>query len=282
LWAFLPWSILMYYAIIKSIRNSILKMNWSKEFYTLSGSLLALLVFSFSGFQLPHYTNIIFPLLAILTANFIWRAVSGTEMRLFAITQYGVILLIFACLFFLQILFRPESNLILAIPAFVITGGVIVFFVRSRMNEKTRVIFYSCLASILLNFYLNLVFYPQLLFYQSGSRVAEYVNTHYPGQALRTLGVLPFTVHFHADGEVRIRTLDELGKELEKTEMLVFTSTVYLDSLDMINVDYQILEEFDHYHTTKVTGTFLNHKTREEALRKQFLLSAIKRAVRDQ
>ena len=122
LWAFLPWSILMYYAIIKSIRNSILKMNWSKEFYTLSGSLLALLVFSFSGFQLPHYTNIIFPLLAILTANFIWRAVSGTEMRLFAITQYGVILLIFACLFFLQILFRPESNLILAIPAFIAAG----------------------------------------------------------------------------------------------------------------------------------------------------------------
>ena len=275
LWAFLPWSILMYYAIIKRIRNNIPRINRTEEFYTLSGSVAALLVFSLSGFQLPHYTNIIFPLLAILTADFIYRANSGAELRFFAGTQYAMILLSIAFLFCLQILFRPEGKSIIAIAAFMATGVVIVLFMRFRMDGKARIFFYSCLVSILLNFYLNLVFYPQLLFFQSGSRVAEYANVHYPGQDIRTLGVLSFTIHFHAEAEVRDRNLEELGKELESAEFLIFTSQPYLDSLDMMQVDYQILEVFEHYHTTMVSGTFLNHKTRKEALRKHYLLSAV-------
>ena len=279
LWAFLPWSILMYYAIIKRIRNNIPRIDRREEFYTISGSLLALLVFSASGFQLPHYTNIIFPLLAILTADFIFKAKSRAEMRFLAGTQYAVILLILVLLFFLHILFRPEVYFIIAIPAFIATGGVIVLFLRFRIDVKVRVFFYSCLISILLNFYLNLVFYPQLLVYHSGSRVAAYANSHYQGQAIRTLGVLPFTIHFHAEAEVGIRNLEELGKELESHEFLVFTSEAYLDSLDIMQVDYEILKEFDHYHTTMVTGTFLNHKTREKTLRKHYLLSAEKKSA---
>ncbi len=73
LWAFLPWAVLMYYSLFRKIRDNLPLTNNRNEFYTLSGSWLSLLVFSFSGFQLPHYTNIIFPLLAIITADFIQR-----------------------------------------------------------------------------------------------------------------------------------------------------------------------------------------------------------------
>ncbi|KPL15319.1 MAG: glycosyl transferase, partial [Bacteroides sp. SM23_62] len=87
LWAFLPWSIVMYYAFFKKIIRNIRSVNQQAEFYTISGSLLALLVFSLSGFQLPHYTNIIFPLLAIMTADWIHRAEMQGELRFYMVAQ---------------------------------------------------------------------------------------------------------------------------------------------------------------------------------------------------
>ena len=66
----------------------------------------------------------------------------------------------------------------------------------------------------------------------------------------------------------------KLAEELDVSEMLVFTSENYLDSLDMMHAEYEILDTFDHFHTTKITGNFLNHKTRQEALHKYYLVSA--------
>jgi hypothetical protein len=213
-------------------------------------------------------------LLAILTADFISRAASGTELRFYSITQYVVIILITMSLVFLQIIYRPEGKSILAMVAFGLVGLAILLFLRYRITGKMRVFIYTCLVSVLLNFYLNLVFYPRLLYYQSGSRVAEYVNEHHPGQPVRALGVLSFTLHFHADAEIRDRNLSELAEELDVSEMLVFTSENYLDSLDVMHVEYEILDTFDHFHTTRITGNFLNHKTRQETLHKYYLVSA--------
>ena len=276
LWAFLPWSVLMYFAIYKQIRDNLPTIKHEREFYTLSGVLLTLLVFSLSRFQLPHYTNVIFPLLAILTADFIIRANSKRDLRFINVTQSLILFLIFVSLFILQFLFKPEGGSLAGLTAFALTGLVLLLSIGFRIRGKTRAIFYSCLGIILLNFYLNLVFYPGLLVYQSGSRVAEFANTHYPGQEIRTLGVLSFTIHFHADARVRDRKPEDLKKELENSDFLVFTSETYLDSLKMKQVDYIVLEEFEHYHTTRVTGEFLNYRTRSDALRKHYLLRAAK------
>ena len=110
LWAFIPWSMAMYYAFVKKIIRNIRKVNQEAEFYTISGSVLALLVFSLSGFQLPHYTNIIFPLLAILTADGIHRMSLRREFLYFRITQIFTVYLILALLIIIQILFRPDGH----------------------------------------------------------------------------------------------------------------------------------------------------------------------------
>ena len=60
LWAFLPWSLLLFAAIyqfIKKGRKAVKETEW----YCISGALLTFLLFSASSFQLPHYLNIVFP-----------------------------------------------------------------------------------------------------------------------------------------------------------------------------------------------------------------------------
>ncbi len=274
LWAFLPWSMAMYYAFFKKIIRNSLRADLKAEYYTISGSLLAILVFSLSRFQLPHYTNIIFPLLAIVTADWIFGAEKGREIRYYKITQYFTMALLATLLVAIHILFRPRGISIAAILAFAATGIMIIMFLRIRMEMKWRILYQSALLIILANFYLNLVFYPELLKYQSGSRAASYANRQLPEYEIRTLGVLSFTIHFHADNEVRDREIPELKDELSGKDYLIFTSETYLDSLQISGIEYDIITAFDHYHTTMVTGTFLNHKTREKSLRRHFLLKS--------
>ena len=274
LWAFLPWSLVMYYAISKKILGNIRTVNRQAEFYTISGSVLALLVFSLSGFQLPHYTNIIFPLLAILTADWIYRAAIRREIGYYKISQSFTIALLVILLVIIHILFRPREMTATAILAFILTGTMILLILRYHMESKWKLFYYSALVSILFSFYLNLIFYPEMLEYQSGSKVARYANQHFPEHDIRTLGVLSFTIHFHAENEVRDADIPTLQEDLSKGNFLIFTSEPYLDSLHMSGIEYEIVSTFDHYHTTMVTGTFLNHKTRKASLRKHFLLES--------
>jgi hypothetical protein len=52
----------------------------------------------------------------------------------------------------------------------------------------------------------------------------------------------------------------------------VFTRETYIDSLELNNINYEVLKMFEHFHTTRLNGTFLNHKTRNKAVRTQYLL----------
>ena len=264
----------MYYAFFKKIIRNSIRVDLNAEYYTISGSLLTLLVFSLSGFQLPHYTNIIFPLLAILTADWIYRTEKGSGIRYYKIAQYITIVLLVALLVTIHIFFRPRGISVTAILALLITGLMIVVFLRYPMQRKWRIFYQSAFLIILVNFYLNLVFYPELLKYQSGSMVARYANHQLPEYEIRTLGVLSFTIHFHANNEVRDRKIPALKEELSQKDYLIFTSETYLDSLRMSEIEYDIIAEFDHYHTTMVTGSFLNHKTRKNSLRRHFLLKS--------
>ena len=38
------------------------------------------------------------------------------------------------------------------------------------------------------------------------------------------------------------------------------------------DVDYTVIHTIDHYHTPELTMEFINHKTRESALQKRYLI----------
>ncbi|MFN8290297.1 MAG: glycosyltransferase family 39 protein, partial [Chitinophagaceae bacterium] len=117
LWAFLPWALLMYAALFTRIRNRVKKVTENfNEWFTLSGSLLTLLLFSFSGFQLPHYTNIIFPFLAILTAAFVVKL--ATENRnVFGKVQSVLNILLLVLVAGLLFFYKPAIPLVFLIVA---------------------------------------------------------------------------------------------------------------------------------------------------------------------
>ena len=94
LWAFAPWCLLFYYAIYRNIKQILLGKPLN-EYYALGGGILLLLLFSLSRFQLPFYTNAIFPLFAIVTAPFCYNQLDkfGTWFRQTSLWVYAALLM---------------------------------------------------------------------------------------------------------------------------------------------------------------------------------------------
>ena len=134
LWAFLPWAILMYMALYKKIKaafNSYERKN--QEWYTLCGTVPSLLMFSFSGFQLPYYTNILFPFLAILTAAFVMQ-LKEKGIRRTVILQGVITVIAVAAVLTIFIVYRPA---ITSVFAFVLLCGLTLLLFISPFILKT-------------------------------------------------------------------------------------------------------------------------------------------------
>ena len=76
LWAFVPWSILAYIAIISRLKYFFKRKD---EWLTPATLVTIAIVLTFSGFKLPHYINIIFPATAVMTAS--WIVVTSFEAK---------------------------------------------------------------------------------------------------------------------------------------------------------------------------------------------------------
>jgi 4-amino-4-deoxy-L-arabinose transferase-like glycosyltransferase len=105
LWAFLPWSLPLYAGVGRALARLVKRLGTvpdvariglaSPEYVSLGSGLATFALFSLSGFQLPHYMNIVFPFFAIITAECLvnlkpaslrWWTVGQTMLGLVLIT----------------------------------------------------------------------------------------------------------------------------------------------------------------------------------------------------
>src|ERR1700761_7924755 len=118
LWAFLPWSLLLFAAIFQFIRKGSKNVQ-SREWYCICGSLLTFLLFSASKFQLPHYLNIVFPLFAIITAQFVNGLKSPKSIKAVKIMQLVIMIALLVVIAVLQYFFEAGdlTTIVIAILA---------------------------------------------------------------------------------------------------------------------------------------------------------------------
>jgi len=252
LWAFLPWSVMLYAAVIQFIR----KRKVAVEFYCISGALSTFVLFSLSKFQLPHYLNIIFPFFAILTAQYI---LSLNKPKFFVITQKVIISIMAVAIVGLWALYRPQINWVFV---GLIAAVVVVFF----MVKVEKVFFRTCLMSVILNLFLNGLFYPDVLRYQSGSSAAFYANEHLRGGAVLLYKANSYAFNFYLDAPV-LRS-----DTLLQPPVLVYTTRDQVDSLKVQGHVCEVVKSFSHFPVTKLDGEFVNFSTRKGAVGERLLV----------
>jgi 4-amino-4-deoxy-L-arabinose transferase-like glycosyltransferase len=169
LWAFAPWSMIAYVAVVNRIKNLVDKKY---EWLTTGTFFIMAIMITFSGFKLPHYINIIFPSISVLTSAYLLEKINKQIIvrRLF-LTQLVVCILCLLVAAIINAWAFPLKN-------WLVFAGVILFLVMGvsvlrRLNTGLqKTIGSSVLTSAFIFYLLNSNFYSQLLTYQGGNELA--------------------------------------------------------------------------------------------------------------
>jgi hypothetical protein len=275
LWAFLPWSIILYIAAIRLILRKTENNDQSR--WIIYGSAgITFILFSFSGFQLPFYIVIIFPQFSIITAAYLTSLRSQTAFN--RITVFQNTLLIIAGLFGCVIAYYTQfaNVVIIALISFVL---IIFYFIFSRKDGMNRIIFSGAAFSIVLFLFLHNFFYPKLLTYQSGMMAGKYLNNIDSHKTSAMFKAGSYSFEFYAPGYVqRLDTVADLNSFIAKdSNGVVYTTTDKLAELKQQGYQYNTLANFPDFHISMLTGRFLNPSTRDKEVKEAVLIRVQKR-----
>jgi 4-amino-4-deoxy-L-arabinose transferase-like glycosyltransferase len=272
LWAFAPWCLLFYYAVYKNLKEIWFKRKLA-EYYTMCGGLLLLLLFSLSGFQLPFYTNTIFPLFAIITAPFCYKQLSrfGTTYRLISLWLY-IILLPLAIL--IANYFLKPAN----ITCFIIdctVFGIIAFVISFKAENPYQKAFYlTCTMALFVNFYLNTVFYDEIVNYKGQIKAAEYINQKaFDKYHIYTLKAENNIFQFYTNKQVDFTPLKSFGEFKPQTPSAFYVNHRSMDSLMLNHVDFKVIKAFQNYPQENILPAFINKAQRNKVLDSVYLIT---------
>lgn len=275
LWAFAPWAIVAFMALGNNMRK-LLRGKKISEYITLYGFLVMFVIFSISRFQLPHYTNILFPFLAILCAKYI---VAQSKDRWFvktlAVSQWiyaGIYLLVLGLIIYF---FRAE-NWLLTVLLLMATAVAVFYMYRNFKSGAYRSIYVSMLFTLLFLLYLNWVFYPSLLQYQSASNASKFANTYCAQQTVVNQAKDPL-LDFGLKAKVLYMgdSLSNLQASDHKGKLLYYANQQFVDTLQAMGVPYHEVKRLDGFRVTKLKREFFYYKSRTQSLSPMYLIELV-------
>ncbi|MDP4151000.1 MAG: glycosyltransferase family 39 protein [Bacteroidota bacterium] len=284
LWAFAPWSILLYYAIVhKSCKWRVAnRAPVPGDFLCLGAALISFSMFSLSKFQLPHYLNILFPFFSILTAEKLDHLEGQVSRRAFTMIQNGIALLtaILLCGLAWWFHFTAYKGLIVLLLAL---SGLAAFLVSPRMKmDKGAVgklqtaVMRSFWLALIAYAFLNFCLYPAMMHYQAGMVAGKSLRSRdgIPPQEVYMLREAPsnYSFTFYCPGTIRYLPMDSLRINAGAGPVWVFLSSTYMDSLRSRGYNIQALRRFPNFHVSGLTAGFFDWRTRPHALDAWFLI----------
>ena len=276
LWAFAPWAVIGYTSLFH-YGKSLIKRNLSDEYITFFGFIVMFLLFSLSSFQLPFYTNIIFPFIAIMCAALIINYSENKIISSIYKASVWLYSIIFVLLIGLAEYFLNEGISSTAIVIYV-TSIISLLLLFRFLNQKTTVKYfiYGITFTMIFALYLNVEFLPQLLKYQSGVEAALYINKNNPQDDTIITNLKDRTFEYYIDDKfVDIGNISDLKNVAGYKNSIVYTNANSLDELSESNIKYKVLRTFNHFFITKVTPEFLNYRTRDKAVKKRYLIKIL-------
>lgn len=242
------------------------KSKSANENICLGGSIITFLLFSLSGFQLPHYIIIVFPFFSIISADYIYNLHRKKTILIWTWVQNILVFLMIAVLVILVIYFNLSGKVLIIIACVII---IIILAYIFRKKSLADLLGQSFMASIFLYLVLNLVFYPELLKYQSGSKAALFISKTPPGNAVAAYEENSYSFAYYLDQPFELHNSpDTIKARAAQQQLLIFTQESHLDTLMKTGLTINVLETFPHFHISELTGSFLNYKTRHTVTKK--------------
>jgi len=272
LWAFLPWMFIAYYGVGKQLVILVKNKFDGKsptEIITLAGFVLTFIAMSLSRYKLPHYVFVVFPLVAIITANTLYQIIDTTKHKnIFIGLQWFIWTALWTAVGFLTFGTFPQVSWVVILIA-------VVFLISSfnylAISKKLidKLVYSALLTMIGVNFVLNSHFYPTLLTYQAGSMAGRYVAEVEEKPEVYSFKDISHGFDYYSG---KVATNLELNQLKAKSGAWVFTSESGKKAIDEAGIKYTLVKSFKSFRVTGLTMTFLMPSSRDEALSERYLL----------
>ncbi len=273
LWAFLPWSIILFLLVASSVKKYRTAFSPTGNNICSGIALAGFLVFSMSRFQLPHYLNILYPFFAIIVANRLFHLTNKPLIISMVYSQNVLFfLLLAACIgliYLIDLPYKTPSIVALAVLAF----ALLRLF---RGNAMQHIIARSFGVIMVVNLFLNTLFYPVLFQYQSGNEAAAFLNPQTEQVYMFKDVSSEYAFQFYYNGS--IQRIDNRFLDSLQNDIIVYTSREKTDSLKQMGYSAQVTLELPHFHISQLTGKFLNSNTREQAI-DHFVIAVIRPGI---
>ncbi len=289
LWSFLPWVLAFIPALVFAIRHVVKQkflLTSQEEAISLGGFVLPFMALSTAQYQLPHYTFVVFPLAAVLTASFLIKTIeTPSSTTVFKWVRVGLIItsvvmgivILAACTWFF-----PLENIVL-IAIVVLLSVLVVRLYSTRRPGFSQLIFAPFVTAIAANLVMNYHFYPTLLTYQIGSVVGQKVAKDYQDkkdafyiydlEASTNYNIFHSALDFYTQRTTPvIKSAEELKTTKKDKEILLYTDEQGLASLKTIDSQAEVLHSYQNFHVTGLTLPFLNPATRATETQARYLV----------
>ncbi|MCD0487894.1 glycosyltransferase family 39 protein [Pedobacter sp. MC2016-14] len=269
LWAFLPWSVLLYTAVVNLFKKKNRAELADESIILWASAAVTFLLFSFSKFQLPHYILIVFPQFAIITALYMEK-LEGKPLKVFYTVHTVIYVLVFILLGVIAVFSGFEHAYWMISALLLIAISAFVFF---KEKSVSAIVGRNAAISIGLMSFLYLFFYPALLKYEGGMQAGQWLRANYPeAKPAVLLNVDAYSFDFYANAEVKyLMSYEDLDKAVATRDLVIYVQDTELQNIKS-KYKTEVLKSFENYHITKLSGKFLNANTRAAVLEHFYLV----------
>lgn len=272
LWAFAPWCLIFYYAVFRSVKKIVTGIK-QPEYYALSGGIILLVLFSLSSFQLPFYTNIIFPLFAVVTASFCAEDLKSNPERIARVWMQRIYIILFpVVILMLHYFLHPVTNYLLVIDTI---GLSILVLLILRVNKQSALKIFMLNTAVMLfvGFYVNTNLYPILVANNGQIKAAYAVNKTIPAdQAVYSLKDQNAIFQFYCNRPVKYIQFQNFESTLSEKQAVFYADPEAIAYFDAHNFPYTVIKTFLDYPQEAILPAFINYKTRSTTLQKVYLI----------
>ncbi len=277
LWAFLPWTVFVVFAIFSEIKS------WGKSetrniqgIYLLGSVLLLVGILSIAKGKAPNYFLIAVSPVAVITARLMetLKKPPGTaekKLILFHRILLAVsVLMMFVLFFFFS---TGKSWIFLLLLVF---GSQFIFgaFKKPEKSGFTNILLHTTVIAGALNLFLNAGVIPDLFKLQGAKQVLKiYEEKCRPGTQLYNFKIEDYGLFFYAHLPVEnVDDWDELYRIMDKPGAWLYTNEIkYRDILSM-NYNIDTVYQIKHRGMNRISLQFINPKTREQSLKTNYLI----------
>ncbi len=272
LWSFAPWSLFFIAALFTRLKNIFknFKQHSEPEIASVAGFVIILIFLSLSKYQLPHYSFVIHPLAAIVTATYLdTHFISQKRSSLFSVFS-GLHMLTLMAIFgiaFLIPCFIFPSMPFLVIPSL----GLIAFiYIMLKWETKFPKIYALTLVPFLtLALILNTLFYPQVLKYQVGTEMVRKLANTAPADSkvLIYKDYHGFGMQFYSKFPIVEYVYEkDLKDNLVKGKTYILADSAEVKGIQTIEPEISVIGKYYGHSPTRLDWKFLNPATRNSVV----------------